>query len=160
MCWKSNLAVYSETSPSPLTSEIARKLRVFYNLDLTPYRLTLTLRSTVRTSAYMAHLIKSLGRKDPAPQERPASFCATMRLLASRLGRQQRCEELRWEGRINGRMCRDPLSRFPDLGVLEARAKALEYKTKIARQNPVGQREAERAALRAEKRFAQLIDEY
>ena len=66
-----------------------------------------------------------------------------------------------WEGRINGRTCRDTLGRFPDLRVLEARAKALEYKAKIAQgENPVGQRDAERAALRAEKTFAQLADEY
>ena len=66
-----------------------------------------------------------------------------------------------WEGRIDGRTCRDTLGRFPDLSVLEARAKALEYKAKIAQgENPVGQRDAERAALRAEKTFAQLADEY
>jgi integrase len=66
-----------------------------------------------------------------------------------------------WEGRIDGRTCRDTLGRFPDLSVLEARAKALEYKAKIAQgENPVGQRDAERAALRAEKTFAQLVDEY
>ena len=65
-----------------------------------------------------------------------------------------------WEGRIDGRTCRDTLGRFPDLRVLEARAKALEYKAKIAQgKNPVGQRDAERAALRAEKTFAQLADE-
>src|SRR5262249_61888896 len=66
-----------------------------------------------------------------------------------------------WEGRINGRTCRDTLGKFPDLSVVEARAKAFEYKAKIARgENPVGQRGAERAALRAEKTFAQLVDEY
>jgi hypothetical protein len=32
------------------------------------------------------------------------------------------------EGRINGRTCRDTLGRFPDLSVVEARAKAFEYK--------------------------------
>jgi hypothetical protein len=66
-----------------------------------------------------------------------------------------------WEGRINGRTFRDTLGKFPDLSVVEARAKAFEYKAKIARgENPVGQRDAERAALRAEKTFAQLVDEY
>jgi hypothetical protein len=50
---------------------------------------------------------------------------------------------------------------FLDLSVLEARAEALEYKAKIAQgENPVGQRDAERAALRTEKTFAQLVDEY
>ena len=29
-----------------------------------------------------------------------------------------------WEGRINGRTCRDTLGKFPDLSVMEARAKA------------------------------------
>src|SRR5215469_509787 len=66
-----------------------------------------------------------------------------------------------WEGGIDGRTCRDTLGRFPDLSVLEARAKALEYKAKIAQdENPVGQRDAERAALRAERTFAHLVDEY
>ena len=60
---------------------------------------------------------------------------------------------------------RPPISRYPgqspDLSVVQARAKAFEYKAKIARgENPVGQRDAERAALRAEKTFAQLVDEY
>ena len=32
------------------------------------------------------------------------------------------------EGRNNGRTCRDTLGRFPDLSVVEARAKAFEYK--------------------------------
>ena len=58
-------------------------------------------------------------------------------------------------------MCRDTLGRFPDLSVVEARAKALEYKAKIARgENPVGQCDEEREALRAEKTFAQLVEEY
>jgi hypothetical protein len=44
---------------------------------------------------------------------------------------------------------------------VEARAKAFEYKAKIARgENPVGQRDAERAALRAGKTLSQLVDEY
>src|SRR5215472_7560155 len=58
-------------------------------------------------------------------------------------------------------MCRDTLGRFPDLSVMEARAKAFEYKARIARGgNPVGQRDAEPAALRAEKTFAQMADEF
>ena len=59
-----------------------------------------------------------------------------------------------WEGRINGHTCRDTLGKFPDLSVVEARAKAFEYKAKIARgENPVGQRDAERAALTRGKNF-------
>lgn len=66
-----------------------------------------------------------------------------------------------WEGRINGRMRRDTLGKFPDLTVAEARAKALEYKAKIARgENPVIERDNERNALREEKTLAQLIDDY
>jgi hypothetical protein len=46
------------------------------------------------------------------------------------------------------------LGRFPDHSVVEARPKGLEYKAKIAHGNTVSQRDAERAALRAEKTFA------
>src|SRR5215472_10146220 len=109
----------------------------------------------------MAHLTKNLAEKISPPRSGQL-FLRDDEItgLALRVT-SNGAKSFVWEGRINGRTCRDTLGKFPDLSVVEARAKAFEYKAKIARgENPVGQRDAERAALRAEKTFAHLIDEY
>ena len=109
----------------------------------------------------MAHLTKSLVEKTLPPKSGQL-FLRDDEItgLALRVT-SNGVKSFVWEGRINGRTCRDTLGKFPDLSVVEARAKAFEYKAKIARgENPVGQRDSERAALRAEKTFAQLVDEY
>src|SRR5215831_12441475 len=109
----------------------------------------------------MAHLTKSLVEKT-LPPKRGQLFLRDDEITGFALRvTSNGAKSFVWEGRINGRMCRDTLGRFPDLSVVEARAKAFEYKAKIARsENPVGQRDAERAALHAEKSLSQLVDEY
>src|SRR6516164_8710618 len=109
----------------------------------------------------MAHLTKSLVEKT-VPPDSGQLFLRDDEITGYALRvTSSGAKSFVWEGRINGRTCRDTLGKFPDLSVVEARAKAFEYKAKIARgENPVGQRDAERAALRAEKTFAQLVDEY
>ena len=109
----------------------------------------------------MAHLTKNLAEKTLPPRSGQL-FLRDDEITGFALRvTSSGAKSFVWEGRINGRTCRDTLGKFPDLSVVEARAKAFEYKAKIARgENPVGQRDSERAALRAEKTFAQLVDEY
>jgi len=71
-----------------------------------------------------------------------------------------------WEGRINGRTCRDTLSRFPDLRVVEARAKTFEYKAKIAhiavqpQRRPSQGRRSRREALYPSRRPARRLSDF
>ena len=121
----------------------------------------LTFLPTCLHNAYMAHLTKSLIERTEPPKSGQL-FLRDDEITGFALRvTSNGAKSFVWEGRINGRMCRDTLGRFPDLSVVGARAKAFEYKASIARgENPVGLRDAERAALRAEKPFAQLVDEY
>src|SRR5215472_2213404 len=81
----------------------------------------------------MAHLIKSLVERVVPPKSGQLFLRDDEITVFALRVTTNGAKSFVWEGRINGPMCRDTLGRFPDLSVMEAPAKAFEYKAKIAR---------------------------
>ena len=116
-----------ERSPSPLTSETVLKSSFSVTCTPTTHRLTSLSFPTLAISRLHGDPRKSLVEKTARERQllvRDGEITG-FALRVTSIGAKSSVVR---EGRIKGRTCRDTLGRFPDLSVVEARAKAFEYK--------------------------------